>query len=363
MIFPEVMGQERARTVLARVLASDRLPHALLFHGPEGVGKGLVARLFANSLVCTQPGDDAAGCGSCAACRKAAHGNHPDILVVTRLPKKENREDGGTEEHDEDDGIDAPPAKGGELRPFIVVQQIRALNHHATYAPREGRRRVFLVEPADRMHAESQNALLKTLEEPVGQAVIVLVASRPHVLLPTVRSRCFQIGFGAMSPDDLARGLAARGIAPEEARVRAALAEGRPGRALSLDLPALAARRDALLTSLEALAASSRAAAELGDYAEQIVGEGEADLLEGIDLVMALLRDAARVASGRRAILHADVAARIERLGRSLGAERSAELVALADRLRADLRLNINKTLLAETLLAAVAGGAIPTFA
>lgn len=363
MIFPEVLGQDRARAVLARMLASGRLPHALLFHGPEGVGKGLVSRLFATSLVCTQPRHDATGCGACPACRKAAHGNHPDILVVTRLPKKPNREDGEAEDPEEDDVQDASPAKGGELRPFIIVQQIRALSHHATYAPREGRRRVFVVEPADRMHAESQNALLKTLEEPLGQAIIVLVASRPHVLLPTVRSRCFQIGFGAMSPDELARGLAARGIATHEARARAALAEGRPGRAISLDLSVMTARREAILTSLEALAAASRAASELGDYVEQILGEGEADLLEGIDLVTALLRDAARVASGRGAILHEDLLPRIERLGRALGAERAVELVALTDRLRADLRLNINKTLLAETLLAGVAGGEIPSFA
>lgn len=363
MIFPDVLGHERARTVLARVLASDRVPHALLFHGPEGVGKGLVARLFASSLVCTQPGEGAAGCGSCPACLKAAHGNHPDFLVVTRLPKKASRTDDGVEDHDEDDGQGAQPAQGGELRPFILVQQIRELNHHAAYAPREGRRRVFLIEPADRMHAESQNALLKTLEEPLGQAVIVLVASRPHVLLPTVRSRCFQIGFGAMSPGELARGLAARGMDAQEARARAALAEGRPGRAISLDLPALATRRDGLLASLEALSSSSRAASELGEFADQIVGEGETDLLEGIDLVTALLRDAARIASGRGAILHADVAPRIERLGLALGAERAAEIVALADRLRGDLRLNINKTLLCETLLAAVAGGDVPALA
>jgi len=363
MIFPGVLGHERARSVLARVLASGRLPHAFLFHGPEGVGKGLVARLFAVSLVCTEPAGDATGCGSCAACRKAAHGNHPDVLVVSRLPKKEKRADAGLEDGDDDDGEDASASKGGELRPFIVVQQIRELNHHAAYAPREGRRRVFLVEPADRMNAESQNALLKTLEEPPGQAVIVLVASRPHVLLPTVRSRCFQIGFGAMSPDELALGLVERGLPPQEARTRAALAEGRPGRALSLDLPALARRRDLLLTSLEALAASPRAAADLAAYADQVLGEGETDLLEGLDLVMALLRDAARVASGRGAILHADVAPRIEKLGLGLGAERAMEIAALADRLRGDLRLNINRTLLCETLLAAVAGGPLPALA
>jgi DNA polymerase-3 subunit delta' len=361
VIFPEILGHERARNVLSRILASGRLPHAFLFHGPEGVGKGVVARLFANSLVCTQPGTDATGCGSCPACRKAAHGNHPDVLVVTRLPKKDRRTDAELDD-DEDDGEEVPAAKGGELRPFIVVQQIRELNHHATYAPREGRRRVFIVDPADRMHAESQNALLKTLEEPGSLTVIVLVASRPHVLLPTVRSRCFQVGFGAMAPEALALGLQARGMEPHEARARATLAGGRPGRALSLDLPALSARRDGLLTALEALAASPRSASELGDFADRIVGEGEADLLEGLDLVMALLRDAARAVSGGGAILHADLAPRIDKLGRALGAGRAAEIVALADRLRGDLRLNINKALLCETLLAGVAGAPLPAF-
>ena len=361
MIFPDVLGHERARTVLARLLASDRIPHAFLFHGPEGVGKGLVARRFAVSLVCTQPGSDGAGCESCPACRKAAHGNHPDVLVVTRLAKKETRGDAGMED-DEGEDDNTPAARGGELRPFIVVQQIRELNHHATYAPREGRRRVFLIDPADRMNAESQNALLKTLEEPGGQTIIVLVASRPHVLLPTVRSRCFQIGFGAMPPDELAAALVLRSMAPQEARSRAALAEGRPGRALELDLAALATRRDRLLAALEALASSPRSASELGTYADQLAGEGEADLLAGLDLVMALLRDAARAASGRGAILHADDSPRLERLGRSLGAERATEIVALADRLRGDLRLNLNKTLLCETILAAVAGARLPAF-
>ena len=357
MIFPSVLGHERARTVLARILASGRLPHAFLFHGPEGVGKGLVARQFAVSLVCTEPREDASGCGSCPACRKAEHGNHPDVLVVTRLPKKDKRVDADGDDEEDDD---TPAAKVGELRPFIVVRQIRELTHHAAYAPREGRRRVFLVDPADRMHAESQNALLKTLEEPGGQTVIVLVASRPHVLLPTVRSRCFQIGFGAMPPDELAAGLMTRGFEPAEARARAALAEGRPGRAISLDLAALSSRRDRILTALEALAASPRAAAELGDFAEQIAGDGETELLEGLDLFTALVRDAARAASGGGAILHANVAPRIDKLGSSLGALRATEIVALADRLRGDLRLNINKTILCETLLTAVAGAPIP---
>jgi DNA polymerase-3 subunit delta' len=354
-VFPEVLGHEHARTVLARLLASGRIPHAFLFHGPDGVGKDLVARLFAASLVCSEPRPDGTGCGSCGACRKAAHGNHPDVLVVTRLPKKDKQAGAETEDADEDS--DESGGGKGDLRPFIIVQQIRELNHHASYAPREARRRVFVVVPADRMHAESQNALLKTLEEPPGQAVIVLVASRPHVLLPTVRSRCFQIGFGAMAPDQLASGLAARGVPAAEAKARAALAGGRPGRAISLDLSALAKRRDDVLAAVLALAANPLAASNLGQYAELILGESEDDLFEGLELVMALLRDAARVASGHGAILHADVAHGIETLGGALGADRATRIVELVDRLRGDLRLNLNKTLVCETILAAVAGG------
>ena len=119
MIFPEVLGHEHARTVLARLLASNRLPHAFLFHGPEGVGKGLVARMFATSLVCTEPRSDATACGTCSACRKASHGNHPDVLVVTRLPKSDARVDTGAE-NEEDDGDDGSPARSGELKPFII---------------------------------------------------------------------------------------------------------------------------------------------------------------------------------------------------------------------------------------------------
>ena len=353
MIFPDVLGHGRALAVLERLLASGRLPHAFLFHGPEGVGKGLVARLFAGALVCTSPGADGAGCRTCAACRRAEHGNHPDVLVVTRLPKKDRGAGSELDEGDEDG------EKADELKSFIVVSQIRELNHHAAYAPREGRRRVFIVDPADRMNAESQNALLKTLEEPPGQAVIVLVASRPHVLLPTVRSRCFQIGFGAMLPEVLARDLVARGIAGGEAASRAALAEGRPGRAIALDLEALGRRRGQILEALEALAASPRAAADMADYVDRVAGNGEPEFLEGLDLLMGLMRDAARVASGRGAILHGDVAPRIDKLGRRVGAERAMETVALVDRLRGDLRLNLNKTLVCETILAAVAGGPV----
>ena len=357
MIAPEVLGHEHARTVLARLLASGRLPHAFLFHGPEGIGKGRVALALAQALVCESPTAQGEACGTCLGCTKASHGNHPDLMITTRLPKKEKRGPGrgGEEPDEEDDGV--PETGSGDLRSFIVVPQIRELTRHASFTPREAGRRVFIVDPADRMNAEAQNALLKTLEEPPGAAVLILVASRPHLLLPTVRSRCFQLGFGPMPPQDLARALAARGMPDGEARARAALAEGRPARAAALDLTRLAERRDALLDALEALATTPARAADIPAVAAALAGEDEADLLEGLDLAAALLSDVARHASGRGALLHGDAVDRIATLARALGAERAAAIVSLIDRTRGDLRLNVNKALALETILAAVAGG------
>jgi DNA polymerase-3 subunit delta' len=275
--------------------------------------------------------------------------------MIARLPKKEKGAD--VEEDLDAEGDEGPTGKPGDLRSFIVLSQIRELNQRAAFAPREAERRVFVVDPADHMNAEAQNALLKTLEEPPGRAVIVLIASRPHVVLSTVRSRCMQVGFAAMPPDDLARALAHRGMAADEARLRAALADGRPGTAIALDPAELSVRRDRILGLLLVLASSPSGAAEIGAGVETIVGDSETDLAEGFDLVAALLRDAARTAAGTRTILHADAAARISELASRLGAGRASDLVALLDRLRGDLRLNVNRALTCETLLAAVAGG------
>ena len=283
VIFPEVLGQERARAVLARLLASGpRLPHALSLprargrrQGPRRTPVRRLARLRRS------PDRDGAACGSCPACRKAAHGNHPDILVVTRLPKKDNARRRRRRDDDEDDDDEAPAAEGGELRPFIVVQQIRELNHHATYAPREGRRRVF-TRGSRRPDARrvAKRAARRPSRSPGARPSSCLVASRPHVLLPDRSLALLPDRIRGDAPDELAAGLVARGhAAGTRPRARAALAEGRPGRALGLDLAALGdATRPILLTALEALAASSRAASELDAYAEQLVGEGETDL-------------------------------------------------------------------------------------
>lgn len=341
----QIIGQQNALEILRRMGDTGRVPHGLLFQGPDGCGKASVATAFAARLMC---GQDDGPCGHCESCRLIDTGGHPDLLVVHRLPKKTS--------------ASASSGDPEDLRQFIVVDQIRELTRVAGMAPRRGARRVFIIDPADQMNNEAQNALLKTLEEPPGNAVLILVASRPHLLLPTVRSRCFVVGFAALRVGDLAAALVERGFNGAEATTRAALAEGRPGRALDLDLKQLQEKRDHLLGCLEALAASPAAVADLPSMAGSIAGKTQTHLLESLEMLEALLRDAAR--AGQReddpGLVHADLAARLRGLGQRIGAQRAASLVMCIERLRRDLRLNVNRTLVAESILAAVAGGPLP---
>jgi DNA polymerase III subunit delta' len=364
LTFADILGHEPQLELLRRALGSGRFPHALLLHGPQGVGKGAVALAVASALVCDTGGSEP--CGACVPCRKTEHGNHPDVMRIGRLPKKESRKrPGGAEEADDgtgEDGEGEEAGRSGDLRPFIIVAQIRDLIEHAAFAPREAPRRVFVVDPADRMNGGAQNALLKTLEEPPGRAVLILVASRPHLLLPTVRSRCLSVGFAPLPAERLASLLQRRGMSREEALARAALSGGRPGAALGLDLEALRELREEVLSACEELARGPKALAARLPQAEGIGRADEGAMLEWLDLLEGLLRDAARAASGvpSESLLHADLAARLAALGGALGPERAAALVRSIERLRGEMRFNLNRTLIAEALLAALAGAPAP---
>jgi DNA polymerase-3 subunit delta' len=317
----------------------------LLFHGPDGVGKKQAALTFAAALLCERSGADA--CGVCMSCVKIAREAHPDLLWVTRLEKGAKAAAG------------EEPEAAGEVKREIGVEQIRDLNAHAVYGPREGRFRVFAVEPADRMTVSAQNALLKTLEEPASRTVIVLLSPRPHALLPTVRSRCFAIRFTTMPTLDLARELEGSGMQREEALTRAALAEGRLRKARELDLEASRSRREEILTMLEtASTGDPRHLSQLPAMASDLAGSDEASLLEDLETLGSLLRDIMRNGAGLDAasLVHTDLHQRLAALSARVPSTRAAELVRMLDRLRDELRFNLNRTLIAESLLASVAG-------
>lgn len=166
-------------------MAEKRTSHAYMLLAPEGPERDESARRLAAELVCTGPEPP---CGQCRDCRKALAGMHPDVTVIAR----------------------EAGAKG--LRQDIVVGQIRAMTADAQLAPNEAARKVYIIDQADRMNQQAQNALLKALEDPPGHACFVLCAASADALLPTVRSRCVKTGGGVVRQErtgelsDLARG-------------------------------------------------------------------------------------------------------------------------------------------------------------
>jgi DNA polymerase-3 subunit delta' len=164
--FQAIRGQDQAVALLRGLVAHARVPSALLFAGPAHVGKRTTALALAKALNCrTAPG---AGCGSCPACRKIDEGVHPDVEVI---------------------------AADGQ---FIRIQQIRAIDAKLALIPFEARKRVIVLAAAERMHLESANALLKTLEEPPGDTLLVLCTEQPARLPDTVRSRCMRVRFAPL---------------------------------------------------------------------------------------------------------------------------------------------------------------------
>lgn len=201
-----------------RVLAAaERLPHALLFSGMEGIGKRRTARVLARTLLCEAAGD--APCGCCDACRTMAAGVHPDYFET------------------------APEARGKSAA-MIRTDAVRDILIAASGAPVSARRRIIVIDGADRMNEMAANRLLKTLEEPVGTALFILVTHAYDAILPTIRSRVVRIAFGALPRTEITAALRARGA--ENAAAIAALAGGSLGRAYRLAAEGLALRDDAI---------------------------------------------------------------------------------------------------------------------
>jgi DNA polymerase-3 subunit delta' len=205
--FDDIFGQDAALDTLRRALRADRLPHGLIFAGPAGVGKATTARALAATFLCDSPKGDLP-CGRCESCRVLDAGNHPDYHVVTKELIRYHDKTG--------------KSKGVDLSIHVVRPEVvEPAGRKAVM----GRGKVFVIEQADLMNPQAQNALLKTLEEPAGRTVIVLLTDQPGALLPTIRSRCQVVRFAGLPEPLVRKELEKRGVektvAPEAARLAA----------------------------------------------------------------------------------------------------------------------------------------------
>ena len=245
-LWPRVIGQDRVKRILLAALRAGRLPHAYLFYGADGVGKDAMALELARVLHCERNGT--AACGVCPSCERAANGTHPDIRIVVPLPvgKNESSDDDPLAKLNETD----LRAVQDELRekasnPYhrvsvpratiIKINSIRDVRRESTMSTFDGRRRVYIISPADAMGDEAANTLLKTLEEPSGDCMLILATSRRDALLPTILSRCQNVRFDPLTESDLMEALIERNsLDRETAGFVARLANGSYTAALGL---------------------------------------------------------------------------------------------------------------------------------
>ncbi len=205
MSFSDIRDQETAVRFLQNILREERIPNGLLFYGPGGVGKGLAALELAKAINCTQQNGDA--CDACLPCRKVMSGNHPDIRHVS--PSEKTR--------------------------LIKKAEVDEINEMAALRPFESAWRIFIIQDADRMNPTAQNHFLKTLEEPPGRSLFILLSEFPRVLLPTIRSRCQAVRFRALRQETVADLLRRERDLPDDlAESIAGIAEGQMARALDL---------------------------------------------------------------------------------------------------------------------------------
>jgi len=211
---------------LWRAAAAERLPHALLFEGPNGIGKFMAARYFAAGMFCASgPG---VPCGTCGPCHRLGSGgeesNHPDLLEIDPIATGEEVIKIAHIAHRENDSSGERVALRRTVEGFLDLK------------PQEGGARVVIVREADRLNLAAQNALLKTLEEPREGTLLVLVAGRADALLDTVISRLTRVAFGRLEEADSAQLIQSKlpELTPGEARDLARWSGGCPGRAMVL---------------------------------------------------------------------------------------------------------------------------------
>ena len=237
MPFADITGHEQPISLLRAALCNGRLAHAYLFYGEPKIGKLMTAVRLVQFLNCEQPlqTETQDSCGRCRSCLQIAARTHPDYVVIEPDPKA--------------------------ATPQIKIDQVREIEQQFVYRPLVGERKICLIDDADRLTIGAANALLKTLEEPPGQSLFILVTSRLHALPITIRSRCQALRFTTPARMQVEAALILkRELPPADARFLAVFADGRIGEALTANVAEVRAQQQECLTLVKVERLTSSAA-------------------------------------------------------------------------------------------------------
>lgn len=345
-MFDKIIGNDGVKEVLRHHLAGNRVPNALLFAGPDGVGKKLFALELARAFVCrSRQGSEA--CGECSACTRV------DTFVIPESTDKTKDEFKKVffGQHSDVGMVVA-------YKRFILVESIRELEREAYFRPYEANARFFLIDDADKMNANAANALLKTLEEPASSSHLVLITSRPDSLLPTIRSRCQTVRFAPVETEKIEQLLTKEQLmSSADARLTARLAFGSVGKALSIRVADLKPRREALLGVLRD-AIETRDRVSLLRAAEKLNDAKNKDAFEdNIEILLTLIRDVwtLSLGGGNERIVNIDLSSQLKALAEKCEARRLAAWIDRIELLRESFAVNVNRKIATDALFVSMA--------
>jgi DNA polymerase-3 subunit delta' len=368
MSLKEIFCQDKAISILQRGLAADKMPHAYIFAGVEGVGKFKTAREWAKLLLCKNPVTEdgfADSCGTCQSCRmfepspsegRGESGSHPDFNHIYK-ELLEFTKDNKDKKTPVDLAIDV-------IREFLIDK--------VSTRPTLSQRKVYVVSEAERLNASSQNAMLKVLEEPPAYCTIILLCTRMERLLPTTKSRCRIIRFSHIEQDRIIDQLKAMGLDGKKAQYFAHLSQGSLGQScqwaqLELADANLYQIKKELLNFL-----STYKLADCLDLAEWLLEKGKkiAAAWEDIEkttskidlhrraqktlirIIISALHDAMKLnIAGPQGLVNSDQKEQIKSIAERFSPEQSAEKIADAYKTMHWIESNVNEKLIFEQLL------------
>ena len=364
-------------TALRRALSAERVAHAYLFHGPDGVGKRAVALEMARALQCTEQTDEA--CGNCRACQKTRRMVHPDVHVLFPYPKGTDEDDVaaridrlGSNPYAAVDYVRRPslsdPSETSNKQVMYHIDRVQEdLLRPMSFRPAEGQYKVAILTDVEHMNETAANAFLKLLEEPPPQTVFLLTTSRPEQLLPTIVSRCQRLRFDPLLPESIEGALVEREeMAPDTASMLARMADGSYSRALDLaENEDLMASRELVLDYFRA--AYSQKVTSLTDCIDELSSQGRERVKSMLRLMLRWVRDLMlyRTMGDEAPLVNVDQADAVARFCDNLPDADLEGMVTLVEEAlhltERNVRLSLILTALAQSLARAMRGGTVET--
>ncbi len=320
MSFLDIYGHEKQIAILKQALAQNRVGHAYLFSGIDGAGKKILALELAKVLNCEKADEINDSCEKCTVCLKIKHHNHPDIFLIE--------------------------AEGQ----FIRIAAIREIQEQMTFRPMEGKKRIYVIDNADRMNEQAANALLKTLEEPSASNILILITAKPYTLPSTIISRCRHMRFNPVAIDGVTKFLVERqNMEKQKALLLAGLSGGSIGQALELNKEDVIDHRAEILKML----ANTKKSEPLSLLAfASFFGQDKREIKQGFNILQTCFRDALvyKETQNDQMLINQDETLFIASLAERLTGRQILQNIRLMEKAFETMEQNVNKTLTLETM-------------